>query len=346
MNAVDRPDANAGSPDRPEGGLIAAPSYERADDLAIVTCHFNPLRFLTKLANYRAFREPIDRSGLSLFVLEQAGPDARFELPHGTRLTRCAGGDPLWQKERLLNVVIESLPARYDKIAWIDADLLFTNPYWAVDASALLENYRVVQLFETAIRLPPKTRSYVRDGEVHESFAAVYAKSPNAALAGRYDRHGHSGFAWAARRDALPLGLYDACIAGSGDHAMAHAFIGDWDSGCMERTFGRDGAMMEHFRAWAGQTYERVRARVGVVPGTVLHLWHGDMVNRRYADRNSELLAMGFDPFEDVEIDGSGCWRWRRRRDELAAWTRRYFENRREDSFATPEQRLTRSSGF
>jgi hypothetical protein len=37
-------------------------------------------------------------------------------------------------------------------------------------------------------------------------------------------------------------GLYDANIGGSGDHLMAHAMVGDFDSACMQHVFSADAA--------------------------------------------------------------------------------------------------------
>lgn len=36
----------------------------------------------------------------------------------------------LWQKERLLNLAIDSLPADVDAVAWLDADLIWFNHGW------------------------------------------------------------------------------------------------------------------------------------------------------------------------------------------------------------------------
>jgi hypothetical protein len=203
-----------------------------------------------------------------------------------------------------------------------------------------------VQPFESAVRLPPETQEYDSRGDWYRSFGAVYQEDPQACSRGCYEKHGHTGFAWAARRDALPSGLYDRCISGSGDHAMAHAFVGDWDSECMFRTFGRSGGMLEDSWEWSARTYATVKARLSYVAGTALHLWHGDMVNRRYSDRNTDLIKMCFDPRRDLEIDSSGCWQWRRSNEKYQTWSLRYFSTRREDDYGTPEQRHTHVPGF
>jgi hypothetical protein len=313
------------------------PDYRPPPDLAVVTCYFNPDGYRSKRENFAAFWEPLDRAGLTVAVVECVFGDGPFELSDpGVRHVR--GRDVMWQKERLLNLGIAGLPSHVRKVAWLDADVLFTNPGWAADAARLLDEYPVVQLFDTAVRLPRGTIADDDRGERYPSFAAVLAREPHRLLAGDFAAHGHTGFAWAARREVLAHGLYDACIAGSGDHMMAHAFAGDWESPCVDRILGPANRHRKWFSNWGQKVYNRVRARVGCVPGTLLHLWHGAVADRRYADRNRELAGFGFDPARDVRVGPAGCWEWASRKPALHAWARRYFAGRREDGPA-PEDR-------
>jgi hypothetical protein len=251
-----------------------------------------------------------------------------------------------WQKERLLNIALQRVPRRYSRIAWIDADVLFENASWARDASALLQRYAVVQLFENVVRLPPYPLPGSGLGDHYRSFASVYQSHPHVLLNGVYDQHGHTGFAWAARRDFLDAhGFYDVCISGSGDHAMAHAFCGDWESPCIIRTFGT-GAMLEHFTNWCERIYGDVRAQVGVVPGRLLHLWHGSVENRRYGVRTKEIIKMAFNPFEDLVLNDFGCWEWSAHREDLRVWGERYFLTRREDELLTSSPAVAGRAGF
>jgi len=238
----------------------------------------------------------------------------------------------MWQKERLLNIALSRLPPDCSKVAWLDCDVLFENPEWAVQASRLLDSYRVVQLFDRVIRLPREHAFFSGQGDAWNSFASVYQSRPNQLLRGDFALHGHSGFAWAARRDALEHnGLYDACISGSGDHMMAHAFCGDWESTCIDRILGSNNLHRAHFSDWCRRMYRNIRASVGCVAGTLLHLWHGDLDHRRYVTRNKELVAMGFDPNLDIHVDGQGCWTWASDKPTLHRWARRYYSRRKED---------------
>jgi hypothetical protein len=238
----------------------------------------------------------------------------------------------MWQKERLLNVALRRLPGDCEIVAWLDCDVLFENPNWAVEAAAQLQTHAIVQLFLDVVRLPENSLWGTANGDRWESFGSVLKRTPNVLLEGDFARHGHTGFAWAGRRELLAEhGLYDSCIAGSGDHMMAHAFAGDWKGHCIDRIVGRENEHRAHFEKWARSIYRDVRARVSVVGGTLFHLWHGDTDKRRYVLRNRELAEFAFDPRSDLRIGDSGAWEWASGKPAMHSWAVEYFSQRCED---------------
>ena len=153
-----------------------------------------------------------------------------------------------------------------------------------------------------------------------------------------FERHGHTGFAWAARRELLlDHGLYDVGLSGTGDHLMAHAMCGDWESPCIPRLVGETGPHLEYFRAWGEQVYCAMQGSVAYVEGTVSHLWHGDDENRNYKNRGWELAGLGFDPVKDLRLVESGCWEWNSDKPDLHQWAIDYFDLRKEDGYALAE---------
>jgi hypothetical protein len=309
-----------------------ADRYAPAPGLWLLTAYFNSAGFRSKRLNYDRFRGRIDAAGIPLVTVECALGGRPFELPPGPGVRQVRGRDVMWQKERLLNVALAELPDDCRKVAWLDADVLFENPDWAAMTATKLDEFPVVQPFDRAVRLPRGATEDDGRGESYPGFAAVSARQQQRLLAGDFAAHGHTGFAWAARREVLAdRGLYDACIAGSGDHMMAHAFAGDWTSACVDRIIGAANRHRAYFADWCRAVYPRVRARVGSVPGAVLHLWHGEVADRRYVDRNRELAGFGFDPAADVRVGASGCWEWASRKPKLHRWAADYFGRRRED---------------
>jgi hypothetical protein len=299
------------------------------DDLYAITCFYNPSNYRTKLANYEIFRSKLV-SELPLMTIECAFGDSGFVL--GTEdCLRIRTEHVLWQKERLLNIAARHVPSRYSKIVWLDCDVIFENEVWPQLTSSLLEAAAVVQPFSQILRLPRGADFDVGNNEWRASFAMLYEAHPNLMVLNR--EHGHTGIAWAARRELFDrVGLYDACVSGSGDHIMAHAFCGDWDSSCLLRHFGTGSAHLKHFQRWCERVYPLVRAKVKAVPGSVLHMWHGETKDRNYLARNSELARIGFDPDRDLAEDAGDCWIWAGEKAHyLENWARHYFAARKED---------------
>lgn len=317
----------------------AADRYDPADDLWLITAYFNPIGYHSKRRNYEHFRQHVCASGLRLLTVECAFGDAPFSFPASADLLHVRAKHVMWQKERLLNVAVAHLPAQCTKIAWLDCDIVFENPAWALETSRRLEHSPVVQPFEQVIRL---TREGVgeRDWRAIDSFgrrsrmpARVFsaldshAGEPNAMV-----RHGHTGYVWAARREVIARsGLYDACIIGGGDHLIAHAMRGESASPCVARVFAGNEAHGAHFARWSETLYPAVGGKIDHVPGTILHLWHGDNARRRYVARHGQLAQFGFDPRRDIRLGIDGCWEWASDKPALHNWAAAYFAQRYED---------------
>ncbi|GMT99601.1 hypothetical protein KH5H1_37210 [Corallococcus caeni] len=305
------------------------------DDTWIITAYFNPCRYATKKLNFDIFAARLKASQAKLLVIEMALDDREFELGNDHDVIRVRGDGVMWQKERLLNLASAQLPASCTKVAWLDCDLLFEDDEWLRQTSAALDSHVVVQPFSHCVRLPRghlEFRSVGQEEEqITESFAAVYARDPSLARDVTFRLHGHTGYAWAARREFLDAcGLYDACLTGSGDHLMAHVFAGAPDSPCITATLG-SGRYAEHFARWTEDAHRIVGGRLGHVPGCVLHLWHGTIADRRYHQRNQELKAFTFDPMHHLRRDANGLWAWGDAPAELRAWATELFASRNED---------------
>jgi hypothetical protein len=283
--------------------------YQPAKDLWIITSFFNSQNYATKRDNYNKFILSLEKSGINYLVVECAFGDQPFTLPDSHQVLQVRAQSILWQKERLLNIATSHLPASCTKVAWVDCDVLFENESWAIETSRLLDYQAVVQPFDFAIRLPRGVSSYKGEGERWESFAAVYRQRPGELPAANFLEHGHTGFVWAARRDIITRhGLYDACISGSSDHLMA--FTGDFRSACIDQMLRGNIFTRKHFLAWAEAIYADVAGKIGCVSGTLLHLWHGDTINRQYLKRNHEVADFNFNPYQDISLDAQGCWAW------------------------------------
>jgi hypothetical protein len=302
-----------------------------------VTCYFNPARYRRKFDNYRVFRSHLT---VPLVCVELSfGDDFALGPGDAETLIQLRSRSVLWQKERLLNIALQAVPAACEAVAWLDCDVIFERPDWPDLALRALRDRRLVQLFQTRCNLARTAGSDPVDLSRIDSQAVSlgYKLATGTATPDDVRRSdapltlaSTAGVAWAARRDLLARhGLYDACILGTTDRVIASAAIGTLD-------FGRDAILMNerqfaHYRAWAQPLFSAVQGNVGSIEGRAYHLWHGALEDRRYHERHEGLRPYGFDPSADIAPDADGCWRWSSNKPEMHAYVRAYFEARDED---------------
>jgi hypothetical protein len=214
--------------------------------------------------------------------------------------------------------------------------VIFTNPNWARDTCTLLsDTCTVVQLWESCLRLAPGN---VIPEKVDQpvSFAAVTTIDQSTIDCGRYDQHGHTGYAWAMRREIFEqVGLYEYAVSGSADHFMAHAIYGRYGF-CIENALKHDRKQLNHLKDWGDAFYSQVQGRLGVVPGTIMHLWHGTHDRRDYFRRMWKITEFGFDPDSDLGADPGRPLEWQphvlRQKPQLVSFFAEYFKSRQEDT--------------
>jgi hypothetical protein len=293
-------------------------------DLWALTSYFNPMRYRRRYANYRAFR---DRLNVPLVAVELAhSPDFELTEEDADVLIQLRDGDVMWQKERLLNVALASVPDTCRKVVWVDCDIVFETEDWAERVDALLERFVLVQAFSHAHHLDT-------DGEaIATQPSAAHALASGTNEFGRPTLRGagstNNGLAWAARRELLEdAGFYDACVVGGGDLAMVAAAHGRFDVA----TRNMSDRQVGHYLEWARPYHEMTGAETGFADGLVSHLWHGDVESRRYRDRHDGLKRFGFDPADDIAHTADGAWRWNTDKPDLHAHVRSYFASRNED---------------
>lgn len=303
--------------------------------LHVVAVISNPSRFRTRYELYRAFAKYVEDSGAVLHTVELALRDRHFEVTApGPNVVQVRSPDQLWHKENLINIGIRSLPADWEYVAWIDADVTFSRPDWVYETLHQLQSYSVVQMFSHAQDLGPDGQPL----QQFQSFGYSYCKGlpfPRIVNSkrGKYAAGGHQwhpGYAWAARRSALnDVGLLgDIGILGSGDHHMACALIARVD----ESIHGQMGdRYYRYWHLWQERAFLHIRQNIGYVPGLLLHYWHGAKADRKYVDRWQILTKHGFDPTEDIMRDAQGLWQLTGNKPGLRDAIRDYFSQRNED---------------
>ncbi|MFM7292337.1 MAG: hypothetical protein ACKO6B_14060 [Planctomycetia bacterium] len=304
-----------------------------------ITAYFNPAGYRRRLLNYRVFHQHL---GVPLLTVE-LGFGGRYDLASGdaTKLVQVPGGDVLWQKERLLNIAIASLPPQVTKVVWLDCDVLFEQEGWSQRAAALLDDYPMVQVFSELVRLPrqesPGFPIALSGIETRPSLCSLVSSATDLRtvcrsapkLPGRLFP-GPIGFGWAFRRSLFQQrGLYDVDILGGGDVSLLAALSGCYDIAIDAHRL--NDRAQTHFLRWAEPVHEEVDQRVTCVPARIFHLWHGDLGDRGYETRYEALSRFLFDPEKDLVLDEHRVWRWASPKQEMHRYASEYFRRRRED---------------
>jgi hypothetical protein len=301
-----------------------------------VTSYFNSARYIRRLRNYRTFRKKL----AAPLVTIELSFDGTFELKDGDAdvLIQISGGAAVWQKERLLNLAIKSVPSDVDNIAWIDCDVIFDRSDWLNTAKAKLDRLNVVQLYSELVDLSPEHQcdysdvvqprqgiiSFIDQNNIEPAHVGPLLE------AGRAAGGKSMGLPWAARREVLERhGLYDVMIIGSGDRLMVGTVFGQFQK--VSEVFRLNSARKEHYLKWAREFYQTVADRVGHVPGRIYHLWHGDLANRKALERHRWLAGFDLAPDADLMIGANGAWQWARSRPDLEQLLISYFDSRAED---------------
>jgi hypothetical protein len=281
--------------------------------LAGVCCFFNPMKYKRPLENWHRFKEEL-RDDLPLYSIELSF-DGEFQTDSTWRIRGNIQDHLMWQKERLLNLAIERVPKQYDAIAWLDCDILFLNERWVEETEEVLDEKPIAQLFDTVVMLDERFRPTRRNWGI------------GSALFNQLDANrGHPGYAWAARREVLPL--LDDHILGCGDVLMAYAWLGQWEGWL--RTMMNESWYREYLK-WAVPQYEKIQGNVGYVSGDVFHLWHGTWANRKYCGKWKYLTSYDYKPCCDIKLDSNGLWTWASDKTDMHASVRHHFKERRED---------------
>jgi hypothetical protein len=297
-----------------------------------ITCYFDSTGRKRRLQNYREFRR---RLQVPLVAVELSF-DGMFDLATDDAdiLIQARGGSILWQKERLLNLALQALPPACDMVAWLDCDTIFTRPDWPDAVRKLLKCHELVQPFEQLYHVPPDYTGNVMDIPrfqlPYQAIASCICKGTllpeSFRTAGSSQRYKYTpGLAWAAKRDTLQShGFYDALIMGSGDKGMFSASCGR--SADYADSAQMSSAAREHYHQWAEPFHKAIRGQIAYVEGDLFHLWHGDLVNRRYADRMTLFAQFAFDPCADIALNKEGVWCWSSDKPEMHEFVREHFE--------------------
>ena len=315
--------------------------------LYVIAVISNVPRYASRYKLYRNFEQHMLASeNVVLVTVEHAFGDRDFAVthcdnPHHIQV-RAGSESEVWTKESLVNIGMRNLDRiapHWKYAAWIDADIEFLFPNWAMETIEALQHYKIVQPWTRAIDQGPHREPLA----MAESFCYSYFREQGDQAVGLPTTRGyagklrdgietwHPGYAWAIRRDCWErIGPFiDWAPMGAGDHHMAWAFIGQIDRAVDSRStegYKRRAKSFQH------RCDKHLHTDVGFVKGTILHHWHGKKRERFYVSRAKSLLDSKFDPDTDITYNHAGLLVLTGHNPKLRDALRRYFLSRNEDS--------------
>ena len=264
--------------------------------LHVIIVVSNSGQFARRYILTKEFIDRIEReeTNVRLYVAELAYGDKPFIITDASnkRHLQLRTETPLWHKENMINIGVgKLLPSTWKAFAWIDADIEFESPTWALDTLRILNGSRdIVQLFSHSLDMNMSEQTM----RVFNSFAFQYTKKQQYANQGV--NYWHPGYAWAITRRAYERigGLYDLGILGSGDNIMSLCLI---DAGL--KGIQKDSS--DDYKETVLEFQRKMRLlRLGYVPGVIRHHFHGSKKNRKYSERWQILVHHGYSPTRDL----------------------------------------------
>jgi len=283
-------------------------------DMAICVVLFNPAKTKRMIMNFLYTVNEFRRQGLPVFALELCFRDENPELV-GVPTVR--SNSYMFHKERLYRILEQQIPCKYNKLAFVDADIIFSSPDWYEKTSTLLNTYDVVQPFETCEWL-----------DLTYTDVMVTRKTVLQMETPIWDWRFHPGFAWAFRRDWYQkVGFYDYAITGSGDTLSAAAWLGK----TFPATFK---SLPDSLRPSYNQFVSNPRPRITYLKGqTIRHLYHGSRENRKYVERHF-ILDGSPDIRTILYSNNDGVFEWKDP-SQLNTKLLEYFEARKDDDLSS-----------
>jgi hypothetical protein len=271
--------------------------FKPIKNFAVITTFFNPQKSLNRYNNFLKFVDHMKEQKIPLYVAEGYYYKDTPQLTNNDcdNLFTFEYYDILWQKERLLNLLIEKLPKEIDAIGWFDADIIFLCDNLKDQCIEALSYYPVIQ--------PWSICNFLNDnGSINRIFKSMAYYNFENNFKEVNQRKNHPGYAWCIRREELEKinGFYDTMICGNGDTFMAMGFYGHLNYPFLKQE-KITSAATEHFSRWWNICNKIINKEVSYLNITINHLYHGTHENRRYWERVKCLFENGFDP--NIHLD-------------------------------------------
>jgi hypothetical protein len=309
--------------------------------LYVVTVISNPLLWKSRiLLAEKAIESWLEEPNVKITVVECVYGNRDYQLDYLSaddkiKHVPVRAKTLLWIKENLLNIGLQHLSHDAKYIVALDADILYRRSGWAKDIINELEIYPVIQPWSHCYDLGPNGEHIA----VHQSFGNLHAQ--NRPVVPRFDdktlhltnqpySYPHPGYGLAAKKEFLDWtgGFFEYGGVGAGDHHQLLSLIG---SAHMSMPKGINGNFKALLMAWQARALAFNGFKLGYLPHTIEHMWHGKKGNRAYNDRWFIFLNHQFDPITDIKKNSYGVLEFAGNKPTLEREWEKYLRARNED---------------
>jgi len=289
------------------------------NDMALAFVFFNPSKSKRILMNYLYTLNRLH--AFPCYTIELVFHNRNSEIPPSSNVFHVRSNSYMFHKERLCRIIESKIPKKYTKIAFLDADILFSDSAdWYSKMSSALNSHDIVQGFEHAhwLDLTYKNVMLTRSSAV---------KSTSDIFSHTY----HPGFVWGFRREWYKrVGFFDWAVSGSGDTLSAAAWMKQLIS---KNTHSLPMSIQPAYDEFCKMAKPKITYLKEM---HVFHLYHGSRANRQYSNRH-QMLNIERDIRKLINTNTDGVYEW----SDVDGWNSKmlsYFVMRDDDSVEIVKQ--------
>lgn len=305
------------------------------NDVAIIMYYWNHFKRDSLLKNFFICHNNLSKFNANIIPIE-ISTNGTFDLNFSGTI-KFQTDQLLWQKERVINFVVQKLPESIKYVAFIDGDILFPDENWVFKAKDKLNstNDLMLQLFSTVYYLP---RNHCKYNGYYSYFNYSVGKNifdSNGIENYKKDflsdsfYYANPGMAWMCKKETILKNLlYDKCIIGGGDTINLINWLGIKNSDNIP--FVKKNKKKNQIFVDELKTMKDILLNIDCLDSPIFHLNHGNKINRQYKTRLDILEKYNFNPITDLTIE-QGLYRYIGSNSGILSDIKEYFRQRNED---------------
>jgi hypothetical protein len=266
-------------------------SIPKCNDICVAFCYFNTCGYIRSLQNILLFENKLKIANIPYFSIEMVIGDQLPMLANPT--LRVYSKSSLFYKEALWNRLEKEIPEYYNKIIFLDSDIIFQMPNWIDEISTMLDSYDIVHPFEYVQYLDLSYKSCKTIPSSVKIFKETEIKNKNTNI------YASPGFGFAITRDFYRAinGFFDKSIIGNGDIIFFN---------CIYNKENISESILNSKILAYKEAIQSYNPKFSFLKTNIYHLAHGSKIDRQYNTRINIINAIeeNYDTLFIVNSDG------------------------------------------